>query len=116
MARGLVEPAMAEQLDPADRVLDPGDPEPGEVLAHVLGDQVEVVDDLLGAAGEAGAQLGILGRDPDRAGVEVADAHHDAAGGDQGGGREAELVGAQHRADEHVAAGAHAAVDLDDDA
>ena len=49
---------------------------------------------------------------PDRAGVEVADAHHDAARRDQRGGREAELLGAEQRADDDVAAGAQAAVDL----
>ncbi len=43
-------------------------------------------------------------------------AHHDAAGGDQRRGGEAELVGAQQRADGHVAAGAQAAVDLHGDA
>ena len=74
---------LGEQLDPADRVRDPGDPEPREVGADVLGDQAEVVDDVLGATGEARPQLGVLGRDPDRARVQVTDAHHDAAGGDQ---------------------------------
>jgi hypothetical protein len=39
---------------------------------------------VLGLIGEAGAQHRVLGGDPDRAGVEVALAHHDAAGGDQG--------------------------------
>jgi hypothetical protein len=43
-------------------------------------------------------------------------AHHDAAGGDQRCGGEAELVGAQQRADRDVAAGAQPAVDLDRDA
>ena len=43
-------------------------------------------------------------------------AHHDAAGGDQRRGGEAELVGAQQRADGDVAAGAQAAVDLHGDA
>ena len=40
-------------------------------------------------------QLRVLGRDPDRAGVEVADAHHDAAQGDQRRGRGADLLGAR---------------------
>ena len=39
-------------------------------------------------------------------------AHHDAAGRDQRRRREAELVGAEHRADHHVAPGTNAAVDL----
>ena len=43
-------------------------------------------------------------------------AHHDAAGGDQRRGGEAEFVGTEQRADHDVAAGAHAAVDLDTDA
>ena len=43
-------------------------------------------------------------------------AHHDAAGGDQRRGGEAELVGAEQRADHDVAAGADAAVDLHGDA
>ena len=65
---------------------------------------------------EALAQHRVLGGDADRAGVEMALAHHDAAGGDQRRGREAELVGAEQRADHHVAAGADAAVDLHGDA
>ena len=62
------------------------------------------------------AQHRVLRRDADRAGVEVALAHHDAAGGDQRRGRDAELVGAEQRADDDVAAGADAAVDLHRDA
>ncbi len=58
----------------------------------------------------------VLGGDADRAGVEVALAHHDAAGGDQRRRRHAELVGAEQSADHDVAAGADAAVDLNRDA
>jgi hypothetical protein len=43
-------------------------------------------------------------------------AHHHAAGGDQRRGREAELVGAQQRADHDIAPGPEAAVDLHRDA
>jgi hypothetical protein len=75
-------------------------------LAHFLGDEEEVVDDVLGLAGEALAQHRVLRRDADRAGVEMALAHHDAAGRDQRRGGEAELVGAEQRADHDVAAGA----------
>ena len=85
-------------------------------LAHFFGDEEEVVDDVLGLAGEAGAQHRVLRRDADRAGVEVALAHHDAAGRDQRRGGKAELVGTQQRADDDVAAGAQAAVDLHGDA
>ena len=71
---------------------------------------------MLGLALEALAQLRVLGGHPDRAGVEVADAHHHAAERDQRRGREAELVGAEDRRHRHVAAGAHLAVDLHEDA
>ena len=43
-------------------------------------------------------------------------AHHDAAGGDQRRGGKAEFVGAKQRANDDVAAGADAAVDLHGDA
>ena len=86
-------------------------------LAQLFGDEEEVVDHVLGLAGEALARsTGSCVATPDRAGVEMALAHHDAAGGDQRRGGEAELVGAQQRADGHVAAGAQAAVRLHGDA
>ena len=85
-------------------------------LAHLLGHEEQVLQDVLGRPGEAPAQLGILRRDAHGAGVEVADAHHDAARRDQRGGREAELLGAEQRADDDVEAGAQAAVDLQADA
>ena len=77
-----------------------------------LGQEQEVADDVLGRAGEPPPQLRILGGDPHRAGVQVADAHHHAAGGHQRRGREGELLGAQERRDQHVAGGAQAAVHL----
>ena len=85
-------------------------------LAHFLGDEEEEVDDMLGLADEALAQHRVLRRDADRASVEMALAHHDAAGGDQRRRREAELVRAEQRADDDVAARAQAAVDLHGDA
>ena len=91
------------------------EPERGEQLADLLGDVGEERLDELGLAGEPLAQLGVLGRDADRAGVEVADAHHDAAADDQRGGREAELLRAEQRGDDHVAAGLQLAVGLHDD-
>ncbi len=59
---------------------------------------------------------GILRRDAHRAGVQVADAHHDAAHHHQRRRGEAELLGAEQRADHDVAAGLHLAVHLHDDA
>jgi hypothetical protein len=88
----------------------------GHELAHFLGDEEEVVDDVLGLALEALAQHRVLRGDADGAGVEVALAHHDAASRDQRRGGEAELVGAEQCADDDVSAGAQAAVDLHRDA
>ena len=80
------------------------------------GDEAHEVDDVLGLAGELLAQLRVLRGDADRAGVQVADAHHDAAERDQRRGGEAELLGAEQRGDDHVAAGLELAVGLDGDA
>ena len=79
------------------------------------GDELEEVDDVLGLAGELLAELRVLRGDADRAGVEVADPHHDAAHDHQRGGREPVLLGAQQRGDDHVAAGLQLAVGLHDD-
>ena len=90
-------------------------PERSQVLADLLGDVLEEGLDELGLAGEPRAQLGVLGGDADRAGVEVADAHHDAAADDERGRGEAELLGAEQRGDDDVATGLELAVALDDD-
>ena len=72
----------------------------------IFGDEKEIVDDMLRLANEALAQDWVLRRDADRARVQMALAHHDAARGDQRSGRETELVRAQKRADYNVAASA----------
>ena len=86
------------------------------MLAHLFGDELEEVDDELGLAAELLAQLRVLGRDTDRARVEVADAHHDAAAHDERRGREAELLRAEQRRDDDVATRLQLAVDLHHDA
>ena len=85
-------------------------------LAHFHGDEAHEVDDVLRLAGELLAQARILRRDAGRAGVEMADAHHDAAGRDQRRGREAEFLGAEQRGDDDVATGLQLAVGFDRDA
>ncbi len=91
-------------------------PRAAEQLADLLGDVLEEVDDELGPAREPLAQLRVLGGDADRAGVEVADAHHDATADDQRGGGEAVLLGAEQGRDQHVPAGLELPVDLHHDA
>ena len=105
-----------EQVGAADQLVELAHAELRHQLAHFFGDEEEVVDDVLGLAGELLAQHRILRRDADRAGVQVALAHHDAALDHQRRGGEAELVGAEQRADDDVAAGLHLAVDLHGDA
>ena len=104
-----------ERADLADRLVEGAEAELGEELAHLLGDEREEVDDVLGLAGVALAQDRVLGGDADRAGVEVADPHHDAARDDERRGREAVLLGAEQRGDDDVAAGLELAVGLHDD-
>ena len=108
--------ARIEHVDAADHFVEFAEAELGHVLADLLGDEEEEIDDVFGLALELGAQRGILGGDAHGAGVQVALAHHDAAHGDQRGGGEAELFGAQERGDGDVAAGLQFAVGLDADA
>mmetsp|Transcript_29811 Transcript_29811/g.51463 ORF Transcript_29811/g.51463 Transcript_29811/m.51463 type:complete len:1285 (+) Transcript_29811:323-4177(+) len=76
----------------------------GHVLPHLLGQQEEVVDHVLGLAVELLAQVRVLRGDAHGAGVQVALAHHDAAQRDEGPRGEAHLLGAQQRGHHHVAA------------
>ena len=102
----------AQQVGATDEILEPPHADLGHQLAHALRHEQQVAHHVVGHPREPAAQLRVLGRDADRARVEVADAHHHAAESDQRGRRERELLGAQQRADEHVTAGAQAAVDL----
>ncbi len=108
--------AGVEHLGVADGLRDRAEAERGEVLAHLLGDEFEEVDDELGLAREALAQLRVLGGDPDRARVEVTDPHHHAAAHHERCGGEAELLGTEQRRDQHVTTGLQLAVALHDDA
>ena len=86
---------LVEEVGLADHLVEGAEAHRGHQLAHFLGDEEEVVDHVLRQALEALAQHRVLRRDADRAGVEMALAHHDAAGRDQRRGREAVLVGAE---------------------
>ena len=104
--------ALAQQVAPADQVIYRADAELGHQLAQVLGHEQEVADDLVRRTAEALAQHRVLRGNADGARVEMADAHHDAARRDQRGGRKAKLLGPKQRADQDVATGAQAAVNL----
>ena len=104
-----------QHLRLADHVFEFPEAHLGHELADFLGDEEHEVDDVLRLAGEFLAKLGVLRGDADGAGVEVADAHHDAAGGDQRAGAEAEFLRAEQGADDDIAAGFQLAVGLQDD-
>ena len=79
----LLEDRRREQVRPPDDLVERTEAHRAEDLANLLGDEEEVVDHLLGRAGELGAEDRVLGGDADRAGVQVALAHHQAAHRDQ---------------------------------
>ncbi len=70
-----------------------------------LGDKPHEVDGVGRIAREVSAQLRVLRSDADRAGVKMADAHHNAAKRDQRSRGEAELFCAEQRGNDNVAAG-----------
>src|SRR5215213_3011260 len=104
-----------EQVDPPHGLVQAAQAQCRQVLADLLGDVLEEGLDELRLAAEPGPQLRVLGRDADRAGVEMTDPHHDAAADDERGRREPELLAAEQRRNHDVATGLQLAVDLDDD-
>ena len=102
--------------DLADHLVDRPETQLRHQFPDFLGDEHEEVLDELRLAVEALAQHRVLRGHTDRAGVEVADAHHDAARHHQRCGGEAELLGAEQGRDHDVAAGLELAVDLHHDA
>jgi hypothetical protein len=101
-----------EPVNPADHFGNGAEAHFGHDRAQFFGDEEEVVDHMFRLTGEARAQHRVLRRDADRAGVQMALAHHDAARRDQRRGGKAELVRAEQRGDGDIAAGAHAAIGL----
>ena len=89
-----------EEFDMTDHLGHRPEPELGHELADLLGDELEERLDELGLAAEAGAQLGVLRGDPDRAGVQMTDPHHDAARHDERRRGEPVLLGAEQRRDD----------------
>ena len=101
-----------EQIGAANQFVEGADAHLGHDFAHFFSHEEEVVDDVLGLARELLAQDRVLSGDADRAGVQVAFAHHDAAFNHQRCGGKAEFIGTQQGADDHVAAGFHLTVGL----
>ncbi len=106
----------SEQRRVADDLGDAAAAESRQLRADVLGDGREVAHHVLGRARELGAQVLALGGDARGAGIEMALAGHVAAEGDETGGTEAVLLGAEERRHDHVATGLQAAVRAQRDA
>ena len=113
MADGL---ARIDAIHPADHLIDRAEAEFGHDAAQFFRHEEEVIDHMFRLAGETLAQNRVLCRNADRAGVEMAFAHHDAARCDQRRGGETEFIGAEQNAHRHVAPGAEAAIGLYRDA
>src|SRR4051794_7252425 len=104
-----------DHIDLADRLVDAAETQLGEVAPDVLGDKPEVVLHEFRLAVEPRSQLGVLGGDAHRAGVEMADPHHDASGHHQWCGGETEFLCTEQHCDNDVARGAHTTVALHGD-
>ena len=104
-----------EPVGAPDHLRDGPEAELGHVLAHLFRDEAEEVRHELGPPVEPLPELRILGGDANGAGVQMTDAHHDAAQHHERRRGESELFGAQEGGDHHVAARLHLAVHLDDD-
>ena len=105
-----------QQVGAADHFVDGAEAELGHDFAHFLGDEAHEIDGMRGVAGEFLAQLRVLRGHAHRAGVEMADAHHDAAQRDQRRGGKTKFLRAQQRGDDHVAARLQLAVGFHGDA
>ena len=103
--------ARAQELDPADHLVERPGTERGQQPAHVLGHEQEVRRHALGGAGEVGPQVRTLGGHARLAGVAVAGPQHDAALGDHGRGAERVLVRSEQGRHHDLAPGLEAAVD-----
>ena len=80
--------------------------------AEFFGDEKEIIDHMLRLTSEALAQNGVLRRDPDGTGVQMAFPHHDATRCNQRRSGKTELIRAQQRPDGHIAPSAQPAVHL----
>ena len=104
-----------QQAAPAHQLLHAPHAQSGHDAPELLGHEEHEVHHVFGLAPEAAAQVRVLGRHADGAGVQIAHPHHDAAHGDERRGGEAEFLRPQNRGDGHVPAGEELAVRLQND-
>ena len=105
-----------DHVDAADHVFELAEAELRHHLANLFGNEEEVVDDVLRSAFELRAKCRILRRNSDRARIQVALAHHDAAHRHSGAVEKPNSSAPSRRRDNHVTSGLQLAVGLHDDA
>src|SRR5450631_100466 len=101
-----------EHVDAPDHLVHAADTKLGHVLPHLLSEEEEEVDDVLGLPLKSLAQHGILGGDAHGARIEMALAHHDTAHRNQRRSGETEFFGAEQRGYHDIASGLELAVSL----
>ena len=99
-----------------DHVIDRAEAEGSHDLAELFRDEQHEVHDVFGLAFKTFPELLVLGRDAERAGVFVADAHHHTAQTDKGRGGETEFFRTEQGSDRHVPAAHQFSVCFQDDA
>ena len=105
-----------EQVGATDEFIDGAHAELRHYFAHVLRDKTQEIDDLIGVAHKFFAQFGMLRGHTHRAGIEVANAHHDAAHGDECCGGKSKFFGTEQGCNNHIAPGFELSVGFDYDA
>ncbi len=81
-----------------------------------MGDESHEVDGVGGISGIGGTEFGVLGGDSGGTGIEMPDAHHNTAEGDEGSGGESEFFGTQEGCYGDVSSGFELSIGFDDDA
>ena len=100
---GISAPNLCQQIGPADDFVKRSRPKERKYFPHLLGDEAEQIDDFFRRPGKFLPQAFLLRTHPDRTGIGVTLAHHDATHGDQRGGPDTEFFRAQQSGDHHIA-------------
>ena len=105
-----------EHLDVADHFVHRPETQFSHQLTNLFGDVLEERLNELGLAGITPSQFGVLSRNSDRASIEMAHPHHDAARHHQRGRCEPELFRTEQRCHHYISTRFHLSVGLDHDA
>ena len=87
-----------------------------KIFPDLFRQELKEVDNVVSLSGVAGTKLGVLACDPNRAGVQVAGAHQDAALNHQRSSGKAILLSTEQCGNYNVTTGLHGAINLNRDA